>query len=172
VTPVSGIVRAFVEEAIDSIDGSALLIAPQHEERVGVLDLAREKETKRLDGIATSIDIVTEKEELGRVPSLAVSENPDEVVELTVSVSNNRDRRRKLEKDRLRFEDRHRRVAQISDLVLCQVRTSPDWAAPDRENLLDQLAKHDDQAIAGGRLWIRSQILKPNERKVAAILTF
>jgi len=50
---------ALIIEAINSVDGSALMVTTQNEEVLGVLDLVCEQQTDCLEGLLASVDIVT-----------------------------------------------------------------------------------------------------------------
>ena len=51
--------RTFVVETIDTIDARALVVAPQYEEVLRVLDFVGEEETYRLERLLATVDVVT-----------------------------------------------------------------------------------------------------------------
>jgi hypothetical protein len=77
---------AFVVETIDSVDGGALVIPPKDEEVLWVLDLVGKEQADRLQGLLSSIDVVSQEEIVcfGREPS--VLKQAQEVVILTMNV--------------------------------------------------------------------------------------
>jgi len=53
---------ALVVEAVDAIDPRALVIAPEEEEVLGVLDLVREQEANDLERLLPAVDVVTQEQ--------------------------------------------------------------------------------------------------------------
>jgi hypothetical protein len=49
---------AFVVESIDSVDGSAFMIASQNEKVLGVLNLVGEEKTDSLERLLATIDVI------------------------------------------------------------------------------------------------------------------
>jgi hypothetical protein len=56
---------ALVVEAIDTVDGGALVVATQNEEVLGVLDLVCEEQADGLERLLTTVDVVTEEKVIG-----------------------------------------------------------------------------------------------------------
>jgi hypothetical protein len=56
---------ALVVEAVDTIDGSALVIATENEEVLRILDFVREQETDGLEGLFATVHIVAQEEVVG-----------------------------------------------------------------------------------------------------------
>jgi hypothetical protein len=50
---------ALVVEAVDAVDGRTLVVAAQHKEVLGVLDLVCEQQADGLEGLLASVDVVT-----------------------------------------------------------------------------------------------------------------
>lgn len=53
---------AFIVEAVDAVDGGALVVAAENEEVLWVLDLVGEEQADGLQGLLATIDIVAEEE--------------------------------------------------------------------------------------------------------------
>ena len=72
----------FIVEAVDSVDAGALVVAPQEEEVLRVLDLVRQQQADRLQRLLPAVHVVPQEQvvRLGREP--AVLEQPQEVVVL------------------------------------------------------------------------------------------
>ena len=95
---------ALVVEAVNSVDGRALVVATKDEEVLRVLDLVGEQEADGLKRLLASVDVVTQEEVVGLGREPAVLEQPEQVVVLPVDVTADLDRRLELEKDRLAEE--------------------------------------------------------------------
>jgi len=53
---------ALIVETVDAVDGGALVVAPQDEEVLGVLDLVGEEKADGLKGLLAAVDVVAEEE--------------------------------------------------------------------------------------------------------------
>ena len=51
--------RTFVIEAVNPVDTRTLVVAPQHEEVLGILDFVGEEKTYRLQGLLAAVDVVS-----------------------------------------------------------------------------------------------------------------
>lgn len=78
---------ALVVEAIDTVDRSTLVVTSQNEEVLGVLDLVGEEQADGLEGLLTSVDIVTEEEVVGLGREATVLEESEEIVVLSVDIT-------------------------------------------------------------------------------------
>lgn len=78
---------ALVVEAVDAVDGSALMVSTQEEEVVGVFDLVSQEEWYGFDALFSSVDVVAEEEVVGVWRETAVFEQAEEVWVLPVDVS-------------------------------------------------------------------------------------
>lgn len=78
---------ALVVEAVDSVDGGTLVVATEDEEVLGVLDLVGQEQANGLEGLLTSVDIVTEEEVVGLWREAAVLEETEQIVVLTVDIA-------------------------------------------------------------------------------------
>mmetsp|Transcript_3987 Transcript_3987/g.11124 ORF Transcript_3987/g.11124 Transcript_3987/m.11124 type:complete len:372 (+) Transcript_3987:590-1705(+) len=116
---------AFVIKTVDARDGGTLMVAPEQKHILGVLHFVREKEGNSLNGLLASIHIVAEGEvvRVGWEPSKF--EVPQEIMVLTVQVTEDPNWR-------LEFEERglaEQRVAghaqQSLELALVQLHMGP-----------------------------------------------
>jgi hypothetical protein len=78
---------ALVVEAVYAVDGRALVVAPQHEEVLRILDLVGEQQADGLERLLASVHIVAEEEIVGFGGEAAVLEEAEEVVVLAVDVA-------------------------------------------------------------------------------------
>jgi hypothetical protein len=143
-----------VIETVDTVYARVLVIAPEQEEVLGILDLVREEQADRLEALLTPVDVVSEEEVIRLWREAAVLEQPQQVVVLAMDVTWNwrsneglEEEGRKhmtrttdfdggfdLEEDRLFEEDLPRRGTYKLDLVLLQLHSLPravtsDWTA-------------------------------------------
>jgi hypothetical protein len=109
---------ALVVESIDTVDGGALVVTSEDEEVFGVLDLVGEEQADGLEGLLTSVDIVTEEEVVGLGGEATVLEESEEIVVLSVDITADLDRGLELEEDGLGDEDLAGLGAEITDLGL------------------------------------------------------
>ena len=78
---------ALIVEAVDAVDGRALVVAAQDEEVLWVLDLVREQQADRLERLLAPVYVVAEEEVIGLWWETAVLEEAEEVVVLAVDVT-------------------------------------------------------------------------------------
>ncbi len=93
---------AFVVESINARDIGTLVIATKQEEVFGILDLVAEQKQDGFERLLASIDVVTEEKVVGRWWKSAHLEQAEQVVVLTVGVTDNLDGWAKLDQCRLR----------------------------------------------------------------------
>ena len=119
--PARGRSRTFVVKSVNPVDTRALVVSTEDEKVLGVLDLVREQETDRLEGLLSSVDIITQEEVICLGGEPAVLEQSQQVVVLPVDVTADLDRRLELEQDGLADEDFAGFGAEVLDLVLEQL---------------------------------------------------
>jgi hypothetical protein len=78
---------ALIVEAVDSVDGSALVVASQDKEVLGILDLVCEKEANGLEGLLSSVDVVAKKEIVGFGRETAVLKQAQQIIILPMNVA-------------------------------------------------------------------------------------
>ena len=78
---------ALIVEAIDAIDLSALVIASQEEEVLGVLDLVAEEEADGLDRLLSTVDVVAEEKIVGLGWEPTILEDSQKIVVLSVYIT-------------------------------------------------------------------------------------
>lgn len=78
---------AFVVEAVDTVDRSALVVAAKDEEVLGVFDLVSEQKADSLKRLLASVHVIAEEEIVGLRWESTVFEKPEEIVILTVNVA-------------------------------------------------------------------------------------
>lgn len=78
---------ALIVEAVDSINLCAFMIASKKEEVLGILDLIAEKETYRLDGLLSSVDVVAKEQVVGLGRETPILEDPQQVIVLSMDVT-------------------------------------------------------------------------------------
>ena len=78
---------ALVVEAVDAVDGGALVVAAEDEEVLGVLDLVGEEKADGLEGLLATVDVVAEEEVVGLGGEAAVLEETEEIVVLAVDIT-------------------------------------------------------------------------------------
>jgi hypothetical protein len=82
---------ALIVEAIDAVDGSALMITTQNEEVFWVLDLVCQEETDGLKRLLAAVYVVAKEEVIGLGRETAVFEEAKEIIILAVNVTTNLD---------------------------------------------------------------------------------
>jgi len=109
---------ALVVETVNSVDGGTLMISPEEEEVLRILDLVGQEKADSLQALLASVHIVSEEEVicLGRKPSIL--EQSEKVCVLSVDVAADLEGRLQLEQDRLLKEDLARLEAQPAHLSL------------------------------------------------------
>lgn len=78
---------ALIVEAVDTVDGGALVVSSQDEEVLGVLNLVCQQQADGLKRLLTSVDVVTEKEVVGLRREATVLEKTQQVIVLTVDIT-------------------------------------------------------------------------------------
>ena len=72
----------FVVEAVDSVDAGALVVAPEEEEVLRVLDLVGEQQADRLQRLLPPVHVVAQEQVVRLGRETAVLEQPQQVVVL------------------------------------------------------------------------------------------
>ena len=78
---------ALIIEAVDTIDLTALVIASQKEEVLLKLDLVCQEQDDSLEGVLSTVDVVTKEEVICLWREASVLEESQQVRELSVSVT-------------------------------------------------------------------------------------
>jgi len=78
---------ALIVEAVDTVDGRALVIAAENKEVLGVLDFVREEQADRFETLLAAVHVVAEEEVVGFWWESAVLEEAEEIVVLSVDVA-------------------------------------------------------------------------------------
>lgn len=146
---------ALVVEAIDTVDGRALVVTAQDEEVFGVLDLVGKEKANRLERLLATVDVITEEEVVGFWGKTTVFEEAQEIVVLAVDVATDLlrvshdtstarldcdrylDGRFQLQEDGLRNEDLPSLGAQITNLRLQKLDLLSRPAAPHFQQSVD-----------------------------------
>jgi hypothetical protein len=76
-----------VVEAVDTVDGGALVVTTEDEEVFGVLDLVGEEKADGLKGLLASVDVIAEEEVVGFWWETAILEQPQKVIVLAVDIT-------------------------------------------------------------------------------------
>ena len=80
---------ALIVEAVDAVDGGALVVATEDEEVLWVLDLVGEEEADGLERLLSAVDVVTKEEVVGFWWESSVLEESEEIVVLSVNITAN-----------------------------------------------------------------------------------
>jgi uncharacterized protein YacL (UPF0231 family) len=117
--PELDVVAAFalIEETIDTVDGSALVVTSEDEEVFGELNLEGEDEADTLETLLTTIDVVTQEEVVGSGREAAIFEEAKEIVVLTVDITADLDGGFEFEKRTLTHDDFTSLKSEILDIV-------------------------------------------------------
>lgn len=78
---------ALVVEAVDAVDGRALVVAAQDEEVFRVLDLVREEQANGLERLLATVHVVAEEEIVSLGREAAILEKAEQVVILSMDVT-------------------------------------------------------------------------------------
>lgn len=78
---------ALVIEAVDTVDGRALVVAAQDEEVLGVLDLVGEEQTNGLERLLATVYVVAQEEVVGLGREATIFEKAEQVVILPMDVT-------------------------------------------------------------------------------------
>ena len=80
---------ALVVEAVDAVDGGALVVASQDKKVLGILDLVGQEEADGLERLLAAVNVVAEEEIVGLWREAAVLEETQQVIVLSVNVAAN-----------------------------------------------------------------------------------
>jgi hypothetical protein len=80
---------AFVIKAVDAVDRRTLVVAAQHKEVFGVLDLVCQQQADRLERLFPPVDVIAQKEVVRLGREAAVLKQAQQVVVLTVYITTN-----------------------------------------------------------------------------------
>jgi len=138
---------AFVVETVDSVDGGALVVSSEDEEVLWVFDLVGEQKADGLEGLLSTIDVISQEEIVGLWWESSILEKAEQVVVLSVDISADLDWGLELEKDWLGDEDLAGLLAQSANLGLGQI----DWLSwsrsSDLQKSLDDVVNVDIHAL-------------------------
>ena len=79
--------RTLVVEPVNPVDARALVVPPQHEEVLRVLDLVRKEEANGLEGLLPAVHVITQEEVVRLGREAAVLEQSEQVVVLAVDIA-------------------------------------------------------------------------------------
>ena len=84
--------NTLVIKTVEFVDFGGLMVTPEEEEVLGILDLVAKEEHDGFDGLLAPVDIVTQKQVVffGRIASII--EYLQQILELPVDVTHNLDR--------------------------------------------------------------------------------
>mmetsp|Transcript_41384 Transcript_41384/g.90870 ORF Transcript_41384/g.90870 Transcript_41384/m.90870 type:complete len:222 (+) Transcript_41384:497-1162(+) len=128
---------AFIIEAIDPVDGSTLVVPAKQEKVLRILDLVSEQQTHALQSILPAVHIVPEEEVVCVRREAAVFEKTQQVMVLTMDVSNNLDGSLKLKQSRLVNKQRRGFINQVGNLIAGEIHCSPRLLFPCCQQLLN-----------------------------------
>jgi len=111
----------FIIEAIDTVDGSALVVATEQEEILGILDFVGKEKANGLKTLFATIDVISQEEIVGIRREATVFKQTKKIIVLAVDITNDLDWRLELEENGLLSEDLVRGNAEALDLGLGQV---------------------------------------------------
>jgi len=138
---------ALIVEAVDSVDGGALVVSSEDEEVLWVFDLVGEQKADGLEGLLSTIDVISQEEIVGLWWESSILEKAEQVVVLSVDISADLDWGLELEKDWLGDEDLAGLLAQSANLGLGQI----DWLSwsrsSDLQKSLDDVVNVDIHAL-------------------------
>ena len=120
VQPVAVPPLALVVEAVDLVHVLALVVAPQQEEVVGVLQLEGEQQADRLDGLLAPVDVVPQEQVVALRRGPADVEQVAQVAELAVDVAHYLDGRPELQQAALPQEGGPAFRDEVADFGLRQ----------------------------------------------------
>ena len=96
---------ALVVKAVDPVDRGALVVPPEDEEVLGVLDLVGQDQAGALEALLAPVDVVTQKQVVRVRGKATVLEDPEHVVVLPVGVPDDLEGCRQLQEHRLSHDD-------------------------------------------------------------------
>ena len=116
---------ALIIKAIDAVDLSALVIAPQQEEVLLELHLVRQEQDDRLKTVLAPVNIIAQEQvvRLGREPPIL--EKSEQVRKLSMRVTADFYGRLKLEENRLLHENLTRYLAEQRHIFLLNFDVTP-----------------------------------------------
>ena len=82
---------ALVVEAVDSVDGSALMVPSQEEEILWVFNLVSQEEADGFKALFTTVDIVSQEQVVGIRRESTVLKQTQEIVVLAMNITHNLD---------------------------------------------------------------------------------
>lgn len=80
---------ALVVKAVDAVDGRALVVTPQDEEVLGILDLVGQEQADGLERLLAAIYVVAKEEVVGLGREAAILEEAKQVVILPMDIAAN-----------------------------------------------------------------------------------
>mmetsp|Transcript_9142 Transcript_9142/g.19171 ORF Transcript_9142/g.19171 Transcript_9142/m.19171 type:complete len:375 (+) Transcript_9142:761-1885(+) len=128
---------ALVVEAVDAVDGGALVVAPEDEEVLGVFDLVGQEEADGLEGLLAAVDVVAQEDVVGLGGEAAVFEEAQQVVVLAVDVAADLDGGFELQEHGLRDEEVAGAEAEHFDFGFREVHLLAGAGAADGEEFVD-----------------------------------
>eukprot|EP00804_Cyclotella_cryptica_P010309 CCRYP_012225-RA/>CCRYP_012225-RA protein AED:0.31 eAED:0.58 QI:0/0/0/1/0/0/2/0/519 len=128
---------ALVVESVNAVDGRALVIPPQHEEILGVLNLIRQQETDGLEALLAAVDVVPQEDVVRLGGEASVFEQSEKIVVLAVHVAADLDGGLELQQHGLGDEQVARPKAEHFDLGFGEVDLLAGAGAADTEQLVD-----------------------------------
>merc|ERR1719389_831493 len=138
---------ALVVESVDAVDRGALVVAPQEEKVLGVLDLVRQQQADDLQALLPPVDVVPQEEVVGLGGEAPVLEQPQQVRVLPVDVAADLDRRLELQEVGLRGEDVPGGHAEPPDLLLGELHLAAGAAVAHvqqtTDDVIHRLLVHD-----------------------------
>lgn len=78
---------AFIVEAIDTIDGGALVVATENEEILGIFDLVCQEKADGLEGLLAAVHVVAKEEVVCFRREASVLEQAEKIVILAMNVT-------------------------------------------------------------------------------------
>lgn len=80
---------ALIVETVDTVDGGTLVVAPQDEEVLGVLDLVGKQQANGLKRLLASVYVVAKEEVVGLRREAAILKKPQQVIILAMDIATN-----------------------------------------------------------------------------------
>jgi hypothetical protein len=80
---------ALIVEAVDAVDGGALVVATQNEEVLRVLDLVGKEQADGLERLLATVDVVAQEKVVGLGGKAAILEQAQEIIVLAVNIAAN-----------------------------------------------------------------------------------
>jgi hypothetical protein len=140
---------ALVEEAVDAVDASALVVATEDEEVLGELDLEGEDEADGLEALLATVHVVAEEEVVRSRRETTVFEQAEEVVVLTVDVTADLDGGLEFEEGGLGHDDFTRLEGYALHVVLGQLHLLAWLRSADFQQLVDDRIDVEAHGVEG-----------------------